>query len=100
LCFLLFEGYSNSYWGWGAEDDDLAVRIKLKKLVIKRPIVHFARYKMMRHKPQTENKKRFNLLKKTRISFESDGLNTLNTKILKTSHFKAFTHFLIDIGNN
>ena len=48
-------GYSNSYWGWGGEDDDLDVRIRYAKLTIQRPPARIARYKMMRHKQQKLN---------------------------------------------
>ena len=30
--FVLVNGYSNNYWGWGGEDDDFLTRIRVKKL--------------------------------------------------------------------
>ncbi|ESO84536.1 hypothetical protein LOTGIDRAFT_132073, partial [Lottia gigantea] len=42
-------GYSNSYWGWGNEDDDLSARIQESGLLITRPPEHIGRFKMVRH---------------------------------------------------
>jgi len=34
--FELVNGYSNSFWGWGGEDDDMFNRITAKKMSIMR----------------------------------------------------------------
>ena len=57
LCFL---NYSNLYWGWGAEDDDLFYRLKGSGLKVERPPNKIGRYKMMKHqkrKPQIWSKR-------------------------------------------
>ncbi|VDP92848.1 unnamed protein product [Echinostoma caproni] len=45
--FELVGGFSNMYFGWGGEDDDLLNRIRVRKLWIERPPV--TKYKMIRH---------------------------------------------------
>lgn len=97
--FRLTNGYSNLYWGWGAEDDDFYFRIINKDLAIERSISLYARYKMIRHEHQKVNEKRFELLNNVASKFMSDGLNSLKTKCINVSFFKTFTHFLIDIGD-
>ena len=47
--FQEVNGYSNMYWGWGAEDDDMTTRILHKGYRIYRPPTNVARYKMIKH---------------------------------------------------
>jgi hypothetical protein len=37
-------GFSNSYWGWGGEDDDLALRLIQQRMCIVRPSYDLAIY--------------------------------------------------------
>jgi hypothetical protein len=37
-------GFSNLFWGWGGEDDDMANRLRIKKLFISRYPANIARY--------------------------------------------------------
>ena len=43
--FKLVNGFSNLFWGWGGEDDDMANRLRVKKLFISRYPANIARYK-------------------------------------------------------
>ena len=36
-------GFSNMFWGWGGEDDDMANRLRVKKLFISRYPANIAR---------------------------------------------------------
>ena len=40
-------GYSNEYWGWGAEDDDMYVRILHSCLGLERANYEVAKYVLM-----------------------------------------------------
>ena len=40
----LVNGFSNQFWGWGGEDDDMADRIIAHNLTITRPSPDIARY--------------------------------------------------------
>ena len=37
-------GFSNSYWGWGGEDDDLSLRLIEQQMCVVRPEADFALY--------------------------------------------------------
>lgn len=37
-------GFSNSYWGWGGEDDDLSLRFIERQMCVVRPGADFAGY--------------------------------------------------------
>ncbi|MCL4140316.1 UNVERIFIED_CONTAM: hypothetical protein GTU68_011913 [Idotea baltica] len=54
----MVNGWSNKYWGWGSEDDDLSRRVSFKKLSMWRYPINIARYKMLIHKPSAVNKNR------------------------------------------
>ncbi|PIO72045.1 hypothetical protein TELCIR_06039 [Teladorsagia circumcincta] len=60
-------GFSNRYWGWGGEDDDMY------------------------------NRCRFKLLNRTKEDWKNDGLNLLNYKLLNITFNKLFTHILVDL---
>ena len=42
--FIKVNGFSNRYWGWGAEDDDMKRRIDLAGLPFTRQLPRYARY--------------------------------------------------------
>ncbi|KAE9555188.1 hypothetical protein FO519_001612 [Halicephalobus sp. NKZ332] len=42
-------GFSNDYWGWGGEDDDLSSRVSVNGYKIMRYPNEIARYKMVKH---------------------------------------------------
>ena len=46
--FELVNGYSNLYWGWGAEDDEMFIRLKKTKIMFDRP-QKSTKYKMLTH---------------------------------------------------
>lgn len=70
-------GFSNQYWGWGGEDDDMAMRVKHKKLKVSRYDAEIARYYMIKHKKETKNPDRVRILRKGRKYYRTDGLSNL-----------------------
>ena len=61
--FRKLNGFSNQFWGWGGEDDDMAKRIQHHRLKVTRYKPEIARYTMVKHKQETVNKERGNILK-------------------------------------
>uniref|UniRef100_H2XNF7 Beta-1,4-galactosyltransferase n=2 Tax=Ciona intestinalis TaxID=7719 RepID=H2XNF7_CIOIN len=61
--FIKVNGFSNHFWGWGGEDDDMNARIKENKLEVVRPHLSVGRYTMIPH--------------------DRDKLNPYNAKVLK-----------------
>lgn len=56
--FQLVNGYSNTFWGWGGEDDDMSMRIRMKGLHLLRYPPSIARYTMLPHEKQKANPNR------------------------------------------
>lgn len=56
--FQAVNGFSNSFFGWGGEDDDMSNRLKHANLFISRYPVNIARYKMLKHQKEKANPKR------------------------------------------
>ena len=61
--FRRLNGFSNMFWGWGGEDDDMSKRIQYRKLKIIRYRPEIARYTMIKHKHQPVNKDRAKILR-------------------------------------
>ena len=109
-------GFSNEFWGWGGEDDDMANRIKYYGFKITRYRNQIARYKMLKHKKDTPNPERsvpqidvlihwltgwlcpnrYKKLYKGRARFKTDGLNSLQYNRVKIEYRKLFTWILVD----
>lgn len=57
--FQKVNGFSNSFWGWGGEDDDMSYRLRYVGYHISRYPVNIARYKMLTHRKERANPKRY-----------------------------------------
>jgi predicted glycosyltransferase involved in capsule biosynthesis len=82
--FIKVNGYSNDYWGWGAEDDDMLKRIKHKgfDLVRRRGLytsLEFGTADVKRnHSSYLENIKKLEGV----YDYDSEGLNSLSYKLI------------------
>ncbi|CAH1639054.1 unnamed protein product [Spodoptera littoralis] len=92
-------GYSNKYWGWGGEDDDMADRLKINNYHIARYPMSIARYEMLTHKKQRPNPKRYQLLSQSK-SFVKDGLSNLDYKVKQIINYHLYTHILANIDEH
>ncbi|KAL7287863.1 hypothetical protein TKK_0017928 [Trichogramma kaykai] len=93
--FRMVNGFSNVFWGWGGEDDDMANRIKSRGLHISRYPANIARYKMLTHKKEKANPKRYEFLKSGKKRFLTDGLANLQYEIMVKKRPKLYTWFLV-----
>ncbi|OQV22685.1 Beta-1,4-galactosyltransferase 4 [Hypsibius exemplaris] len=97
--FFKVNGYSNLYWGWGAEDDDMAYRIRHVGLKVIRPPPEIARYSMIKHVKRTPVEKRQKLLYTALRRYKVDGLNSLEYKLSSFTEKPMYTHVIVDIGD-
>ncbi|XP_067123759.1 beta-1,4-N-acetylgalactosaminyltransferase bre-4-like [Centruroides vittatus] len=98
---LLVNGYSNLYWGWGGEDDDMAYRLTHNKLNLIRPADFIGRYTMIKHSHRTESPSniRYALLKMAKKRSKKEGLNSVKYSLNAVTPLPLYTHLLIDIGS-
>lgn len=100
--FSLVNGFSNEYWGWGGEDDDLMKRVKLQNMSVVRPSLHIARYTMVFHDRDTGNEvnpRRMQNLAKTKHIWKKDGLNSCKYKLLEAEYNPLYVNITVDIGS-
>lgn len=91
-------GFSNQFWGWGGEDDDMSNRIRHHGYKISRYPANIARYHMLTHKKDNPNPDRYKKLYKGRIRYKTDGLNSLTYKRLDLILKKLYTWVLVEIN--
>lgn len=105
--FKKINGFSNEFWGWGAEDDDLRDRCDGEKIKIERRLCIF---KSLYHKPSGEinggkpssdtikNRERYFYNKKNnKYYYKEEGLNSLNYKINSIEEKQNFILVKTDI---
>lgn len=92
--FVKVNGYSNEYWGWGAEDDDMYRRVTMKDLS---PHRKNGRYRSLYHDryiPEFEYNKNVNYLHSSEKFINTDGLNSLSYTVIseeKNSNYIKIT---------
>jgi glycosyl transferase family 7 (putative galactosyltransferase) len=99
--FARVNGYSNAYWGWGCEDDDMLRRIAHHGLAAGR---RQGRYLSLPHArgwnqeavPDAYRRNRTRLRK--RYSYVHDGLTTLQYQVAAVSQEAGHVRYLIDVG--
>ena len=95
--FKQLNGFSNLFWGWGGEDDDMSRRIIYNKLKIIRYKPEIARYTMIKHKQQPVNKARVGILRTSKKRYKSDGLNSLRYKLVDKQLSKLYTNVSVKL---
>ncbi|CAB3253128.1 unnamed protein product [Arctia plantaginis] len=95
--FKKVNGFSNRYWGWGGEDDDMYKRLNAMNYKISRYAMNIAKYVMLDHKKSAPNPKRQSILKQTDKVFKEDGLSTLEYELIKMVRFQLYTYLVADI---
>ncbi|XP_040154275.1 beta-1,4-N-acetylgalactosaminyltransferase bre-4 [Anopheles arabiensis] len=96
--FRMVNGFSNAFWGWGGEDDDMSNRLKHVGFHIARYPVNIARYTMLSHKKEKANPKRYEKLVNGAKRFDSDGLNSLHYQLVNLIRKPLYTWIHADIS--
>ncbi|XP_063614069.1 beta-1,4-galactosyltransferase 4-like [Penaeus indicus] len=90
-------GWSNRYFGWGGEDDNMWRRIKAEKMKVWRVSDHLATYATLKHEQATLNPRRMNILQSSERDYKVDGLNSLQFTLLNSTHRKLYTKFQVKL---
>ncbi|TKR64209.1 hypothetical protein L596_024782 [Steinernema carpocapsae] len=93
-------GFSNDYWGWGGEDDDIYNRLTYAGYKIHRDDKTVTRYKMIKHrrdKANPLNKCASNQNRSTKKRWKNDGLSNLNYTLVSIAKEPLFTRFKTDL---
>ncbi|XP_050311250.1 beta-1,4-N-acetylgalactosaminyltransferase bre-4 [Anthonomus grandis grandis] len=98
--FKLLNGFSNCFWGWGGEDDDMSNRIRYHRLYISRYPITIARYTMLSHRKDPPNPSRYDVLKKGQKLFDKDGLNDLEYVLVMKKEKLLYTWILARLMNH
>ncbi|XP_074157405.1 beta-1,4-galactosyltransferase 4 [Sminthopsis crassicaudata] len=97
--FYMVNGFSNNYWGWGGEDDDLRIRVEIHGMKISRPPPSIAKYTMIFHtrdKGNEENSERMKLLKQVSRVWQTDGLNSCSYNLLSVKHNPLYINITVN----
>jgi len=97
--YELVNGFSNSFWGWGAEDDNLYSRLKWKGLPLWRPPNYISKYQMIKHKDEEPfaDKKRFEVRKESKQHFATDGLINLQYDVIDINESQYYTRIKVNL---
>ncbi|XP_063386887.1 beta-1,4-N-acetylgalactosaminyltransferase bre-4-like [Cydia fagiglandana] len=97
--FAKANGYSNSYWGWGGEDNDLYYRLLGSGYTVTQYNSAIARYVALKHKQKSRNPKRYRLLLQTIKAFQLDGLSSLEYRLVSKIQKNLYTHIVANIDH-
>lgn len=93
--FKSINGFSNLFYGWGGEDDDLSARITKAGLEIIRWPYSVSRYYMLHHKKEKPGGEKDLLLDTADARASQDGLSTLEYKVVSITEEPLFTRIKV-----
>ncbi|XP_014205395.1 beta-1,4-galactosyltransferase 1 [Copidosoma floridanum] len=95
--FLQVNGFSNVYFGWGAEDDDFYNRLQSKGLPVTRFSPEISRYFMLSHRKESPSITRFTHLEEASKRFNTDGISNLQYRIISHQLQPLYSWILVKI---
>lgn len=95
--FIEVNGFSNTFFGWGGEDDDFYNRVTRNGSKICRFAPDVSQYIMLSHKKQKPSADRYYFLLSGKERFDTDGLNSLKYTVLVKEMLPLYTRILVDI---
>ncbi|CAG2214814.1 Beta-1,4-galactosyltransferase 4,Beta-1,4-N-acetylgalactosaminyltransferase bre-4,Beta-1,4-galactosyltransferase 2,Beta-1,4-galactosyltransferase 5,Beta-1,4-galactosyltransferase 1,Beta-1,4-galactosyltransferase 3,Beta-1,4-galactosyltransferase 6 [Mytilus edulis] len=95
--FEEINGFSNQFFGWGGEDDDLYRRIKFNKYELIRPFEDFGMCGSVSHKPAERSIDRKKFLKYSYEVWKNDGLNNLEYRLLRKENKQLYRWIYVSI---
>ena len=96
--FKRINGFSNTFYGWGGEDDDLSHRMKVHNISIQRDPADISRFGMLSHGKVEMNSNLNMLMDKSKNSeLDSDGLSTLQFELLDKKEYPLYTWLLVKL---
>ncbi|TKS79330.1 Beta-1,4-galactosyltransferase 1 [Collichthys lucidus] len=98
--FLKINGFSNTFWGWGGEDDDIYQRVIFHGMSISRPDLVKGKYKMIKHVRDLHNEQNpvnAGKLRHTKSTMNKDGINSLKYTVKETVKDILYTWITVDI---
>ncbi|TNN84635.1 Beta-1,4-galactosyltransferase 1 [Liparis tanakae] len=98
--YLKINGFPNTFWGWGGEDDDIYNRIVYRGMSISRPNLVMGKYKMIKHKRDLHNEpnpKNAGKLSRTRQTMDKDGISSLKYTVKEIKKDILYTFITVDI---
>ena len=102
LFYKLINGYSNQYWGWGCEDEDLSFRLLNANMKIQEAEKETGRFTMIQHKRDRGNFDNFGRFYKLMDAIQRqyhDGISNIQFKIREIDEQPTFTHIIVNIGS-
>nr|CAD2187061.1 unnamed protein product [Meloidogyne enterolobii] len=101
--YLRVNGFSNSYWAWGGEDDDMGLkRILSNNFTIGRPNSDYVRFSMLKHvkRKRVQPKLVYKLLEEAEKRMATDGINEEGKwRIIKVDIRPLYYHLIVDVGD-
>jgi len=96
--FNKMNGFSNCFYGWGGEDDDLNLRLKRNNFTMKRYPGNIGRYTMLYHDWVEENPNLNKMMEKSKEgALLTDGLSTLRYTLLKQTELPLYTRLEVQL---
>jgi hypothetical protein len=100
--FQKVNGFSNLFWGWGSEDDDLYQRVLHHNLTVTRmfenepSLSYVTQYIMLDHRIADPNPDGVSLLLDGINKMDSDGLSNLCYKKIFLKFKPLYTHIFVE----
>ncbi|BHF78519.1 hypothetical protein SprV_0602163200 [Sparganum proliferum] len=95
-----FNGVSNIFYGWGGEDDELAIRLRLNNITVDRPSSIDGIFdEFDSNHPRDKNGERYKLIavKNVASRWRNDGINQTRYQLLSRIDYDFFVWILVSV---